>query len=239
MNIHFGNQSQFELFPGTTGDPIENSAPRFIFSRIVLTFENVVVIFVFVIVSLIIAFSMGVERGRVKARLARPAAIQSAVPVAMTSVMPNAPISAATPRNTDSVLSGTAIAANVPAGAVSVAPVGSMVRVANPVTVTASPAVVPAAPKVVAASPKAVQPASEKGVDKGYTIQVASYKSDVMAQKELAVLKKKGFESFVMTKGSYVIVCVGKFSGAQAQDEAKKMFNKLKKQYKDSIVRSL
>jgi len=229
MNIHFGNQSQFELFPGTTGDPIENSAPRFIFSRIVLTFENVVVIFVFIIVSLIIAFSLGVERGRVKASLARPAAIQSFTPTSRTSVMPNAQIAVApavTPvTNNGLALSGTAMAAPL-------APVTpSFIRVSKIVRPAASPAVVSALKPVS----KPVASASEKGVDKRYTVQVASYKSDFMAQKELGELKRKGFESFLMTKGNYVIVCVGRFSG---QDEAKKMFNKLKKQYKDSIVRS-
>lgn len=229
MNIHFGNQSQFELFPGTTGDPIENTAPRFIFSRVVLTFENVVVIFVFVIVSLIIAFSMGVERGRVKARLARPALIQSTAS-ALPSVMPNTQISITTSGNAASgsvpALSGTAIASTqIPVVAPAVRP---MLRPAAVSAVSRPIVTAPVAPIVPAR-------ASEKVVDKGYTIQVASYKSDSMAQKESADLKRQGLESFVVTKGNYLIVCVGRFSG---QDEAKSMFNKLKKRYKDSIVRS-
>ncbi|MCC6758739.1 MAG: SPOR domain-containing protein [Candidatus Omnitrophica bacterium] len=229
MNIHFGNQSQFELFPGTTGDPIENTAPRFIFSRVVLTFENVVVIFVFVIVGMIIAFSLGVERGRVKARLARPAAIQSTSPVSMPSVMPNPQISIAPANNTLNgsvpALSGTAIVATQSSVAMAArpgvrpAPVSTVSAVSRPLPVALS--------------------ASEKVVDKGYTIQVASYKSDSMAQKESANLKRQGLESFVVTKGNYLIVCVGRFSGSQSgKDEAKSMFNKLKKRYKDSIVRS-
>jgi cell division septation protein DedD len=238
MNIHFGNQSQFELFPGTTGDPIENSAPRFIFSRIVLTFENVVVIFVFVIVGLIIAFSLGVERGRLKARLARPALIQQVTPVAMPSVMPNSQISVAPGTNyknynseiAQNNLSGTAIASTVAPASATIMPVSTIVK-SNP-TSTRTAAVAPVKPVAKAVVAKAPP---EKVVDKGYTVQVASYKSDSMAQKESADLKRKGLESFVITKGNYLIVCVGRFSG---QDEAKKMFNKLKKQYKDSIVRS-
>lgn len=222
MNIHFGNQSQFELFPGTTGDPIENTAPRFIFSRVVLTFENVVVIFVFMIVSMIIAFSLGVERGRVKARLARPAAIQSVSSVAMPSVMPNPQISIAPANNAMNssvpALSGTAIAATQ-------SPVAMVARPAPVSTVSTVSRPLPVAP--------------EKVVDKGYTIQVASYKSDSMAQKESANLKRQGLESFVVTKGNYLIVCVGRFSDSpEGKDEAKSMFNKLKKRYKDSIVRS-
>jgi cell division septation protein DedD len=250
MNIHFGNQSQFELFPGTTGDPIENSAPRFIFSRIVLTFENVVVIFVFVIVGLIIAFSLGVERGRVKARLARPALIQQVTPVAIPSVMPNSQISVTPGTNyknynneiVQNNLSGTAIASTIAPAPATIMPVSTIVK-SNPAsTRTAALAPVKPVAKAVVAKSVVNKPTTkappEKVVDKGYTVQVASYKSDSMAQKESADLKRKGLESFVITKGNYLIVCVGRFSGAQAQDEAKKMFNKLKKQYKDSIVRS-
>lgn len=204
MNIHFGNQSQFELFPGTTGEPIENTAPRFIFSRIVLTFENVVVVFVFMIVSLIIAFSIGVERGRVRARMAHSVA-QLAVPVAVqTESLPSPQVMAVTmPQN----MTGAAQAAQSDL---------------SPVSVVA---------------PIIDQPAAaQKDVDKGYTVQVASYKKESMAEKEAMNLKREGFESFTMQKGDYVIICVGKFTN---QDKAKQMLSKLKKRYKDSMIRSL
>ena len=45
----------------------------------------------------------------------------------------------------------------------------------------------------------------------GYTIQLASYKSKSFAQKEAELLKKKGFVPLVIPKGSYTILCVGKF----------------------------
>lgn len=204
MNIHFGNQSQFELFPGTTGEPIENTAPRFIFSRIVLTFENVVVVFVFMIVSLIIAFSIGVERGRVRARMAH-SVTQFAVPVAVqTESVPSPEVMAVTmPQN----MTGLAQAAQ-----------GDL-------------------PSISVVAPIMDQPAAaQKDVDKGYTVQVASYKKESMAEKEAINLKREGFESFTMQKGDYVIICVGKFT---SQDKAKQMLSKLKKRYKDSMIRSL
>ncbi len=209
MNIHFGNQSQFELFPGTTGEPIENTAPRFIFSRIVLTFENVVVVFVFVIVSLIIAFSIGVERGRVKARLARPVAQLTPVTPVMTSVMPHPQISVLTTpavKTAAPAISGTAEAARE---------------------------VLPA-PMITPVTARSVAP--QKDIDKGYTVQVASYKKESMAEKEAGDLKRQGLESFVVQKGNYIIVCVGRFS---SQDQAKQMLSQLRKRYKDSMIRSL
>lgn len=212
MNIHFGNQSQFELFPGTTGEPIENTAPRFIFSRIVLTFENLVVVFVFVIVCLIIAFSIGVERGRVKARLARPVAQLTMPQTTQTSVMPNAQIALVAP--------------SVPA--VKPLPLAVVNAEASLRTVPSSVRVAPAL------MPKPVD--REKDVDKRYTVQVASYKKESMAQKESKELKRQGLASFVAVKGNYSIVCVGRFS---TQEEAKQMLGKLKKRYKDSTIRSL
>lgn len=211
MNIHFGNQSQFELFPGTTGEPIENTAPRFIFSRVVLTFENLVVIFVFMIVSLVVAFSMGVERGRVKARLARPVAQLANPAVLQTSIMPDTQISVP-------VSARPAVVSNVSVNTAA----GVSRQVLQPVAVV---------------EPVMARPAGrEKGVDKGYTVQVASYKKEAVARKEAGDLKRQGLESFVAVKGNYSIVCVGKFS---SEDQAKQMLTKLKKRYKDSMIRSL
>ncbi len=211
MNIHFGNQSQFELFPGTTGEPIENSAPRFIFSRVVLTFENLVVVFVFVIVSLIIAFSIGVERGRIKARLARPVAQLTTPTLPQTSVMPHSQISLNT-TPTASIVKSIAAVASTP---------------------EASREVVPA-PALSGGLPQTG--GLQKGVDKGYTVQVASYKKESMAVKEAGDLKRQGLASFVSAKGHYTIVCVGRFTTEQ---QAKQMLGKLKKRYKDSTIRSL
>lgn len=211
MNIHYGNQSQFELFPRTTGgDPIENTAPRFIFSRVVLSFENVVVIFVLMIVSLIIAFSAGVEKGRRFTRLATPVAQIAAPVAAVNSVAPRLQAI-----NAPSPLS----AGRIPAATASVAEAAHEV-------------ITPQAPL----APVLSRPAPpQKVIDKGYTVQVASYKLGAMADKEAGDLKRQGFESFVAKKGSFAIVCVGKFASAEL---ARQMQNKLKKRYKDSMIRS-
>jgi len=222
MNIHFGNQSQFELFPKTTGEPIENVAPPFIFSRVVLTFENLVVVFVFVLVGLIIAFSVGVERGKRKVMMAR-----SATQVSSSIAVPRPVLSR--PQN-------------MPQRVVSTVPVIATAQPTSPRTSEAPRTSGTAEAARVILQPAPVLPTltksapSEKVVDKGYTIQVASYKKESLAQKEATELKGQGLNSLVMTKGDYSIVCVGRFSKA---DEAKGMLKKLKKRYKDSMIRSL
>ncbi len=209
MNIHYGNQSQFELFPGTTGESIESVAPRFIFSRVTLTFENLVVVLVTVIVGLIVAFSIGVEKGK-RLTLAGPPEAQMAVPASPARM-------------------------TVPP-----------VQVSSSAPVMAAPAVKPQPAPVMMAQTVAAEPATadptvnnappEKGVDKRYTIQVASYKTQTYAQKEANALKRQGFEALVVTKGNFSIVCVGQFAG---EDQAKTLLKKLKTRYKDCIVRSL
>ena len=72
--------------------------------------------------------------------------------------------------------------------------------------------------------------------DNIFTIQVASFKLERNAQKEADGLKEKGFEGYVVPKGSYSIVCVGKFN---ERSEAKQFATKLKHRYKDYLVRRL
>lgn len=67
-----------------------------------------------------------------------------------------------------------------------------------------------------------------------YTIQVASFKEEQSALKEEINLRKKGYETSIMQKGKYSIVCVGKFS---AHQEAKLFSERLKNRYKDCLVR--
>jgi len=73
--------------------------------------------------------------------------------------------------------------------------------------------------------------------DELFTIQVASFKLRKNAQREAKRLEDGGHEDiFVMPKGSYSIVTVGRFSKRQ---EAKIFSNKLKNRYNDCLVRRL
>ncbi len=73
-------------------------------------------------------------------------------------------------------------------------------------------------------------------IEASYTIQVASFKNKDMAQQEATLLKKKGYQIFVLPKGNYSIVCVGKFL---KKEQAHGILWQLKKQYKDCLVRRM
>ena len=69
-----------------------------------------------------------------------------------------------------------------------------------------------------------------------FTVQLASYADGNFARKVAQDLDKKGFETIVMQKGKYAILCVGKFN---QKNEAMAMISKLKSKYKDCLVRSM
>ncbi len=70
----------------------------------------------------------------------------------------------------------------------------------------------------------------------GYTVQVASYKSEKSAQKEAQALQKKGLKAFVLPKGQHIVLCVGNF---QKKEDASIYGKKLKGNYQDFVVRRL
>jgi cell division septation protein DedD len=82
--------------------------------------------------------------------------------------------------------------------------------------------------------PPSQQAQSSKG--QAYTIQLASYKSNSHAQKEAAVLKQKGYSPLLLTKGEYIVLCVGNFSNKQ---NAQSLLPELSKRYGDCRIRRL
>lgn len=69
-----------------------------------------------------------------------------------------------------------------------------------------------------------------------YVIQLASYKSMSLAQKEAESLKKKGFSPIILTKGMYIVLYVGDY---QSKELARPYLSELRKRYKDCYVRRL
>ena len=202
MTLNAVRQSQFELFPNTGGSEIPQPKARLFSSSLNLSMENVMVVGVAVIMSMVLSFSFGVEKGKRTTRL-------------QTAVMPDVsqPEQAVTAPMADSGKKTAPVA-----GDVSPAPSDT------PETGTG----------VLAALPPG---GTEKNVDKVYTIQVASFKREEQAQRLATTLQQKGYDAaMVVPKGSYSIVCVGKFSN---HTEAKDFSRKLKKDYKDLLVRSL
>jgi cell division septation protein DedD len=69
-----------------------------------------------------------------------------------------------------------------------------------------------------------------------YTIQVASISRAENAKRELTRLKNKGYSAFSLSKGKYIVICVGRFG---AKEEAAISAQKLKSRYPDCIIRRL
>lgn len=80
------------------------------------------------------------------------------------------------------------------------------------------------------------QPIYTKDSIRNYTIQVATYQTNSHAQREVEILRKKGFNPLVLSKGEYTVVCVGNFSN---KETAKSLLSELKKRYRDCFIRRL
>lgn len=114
---------------------------------------------------------------------------------------------------------------------------GAVVEVPEPVQPAVAvtvPAVVTAeVPKEVAAA-KASAPKQTSAENKPYTIQVASYKTRDLAEKETSKLKASGYQADIIKKGDYYVLCVGSFA---SKDAAKATFTAMNKKYKGCIIR--
>ncbi|MFH1441548.1 MAG: SPOR domain-containing protein [Candidatus Omnitrophota bacterium] len=80
-----------------------------------------------------------------------------------------------------------------------------------------------------------IAPEEEK-TNNNYTIQIASFKNKESAQKEAETLRKNGFTTLVLPKGSYNVVCVGNFEN---REKAENLLTKIRKKYHDGFIRRL
>jgi len=196
MNINLHKQSQFELFSGS-GDNVHPPGRAFyVFRDLMVSMDNLVVICIVCLMSWVLFFSMGVERGKKVAVAAE---------------------------GDEKVISGQTEKSDI---------MEPSVGVSGVVEEKAHTEAAPIEPQEVLPLPEELKNA----IESGYTIQVASFKTEKNAHKEATKLTSVGHDSFVVSKGTYSIVCVGKFSG---KGEAKEYANKIRGQYKDYIIRNL
>lgn len=205
MNINY-KQSQFELFPATTGSSAEVGKPRYLFANLTLSIENVVVIGIMTLMTMVFVFSLGVEKGK---KITSFSFASGQLQPASTKKVPLVPAVASTKEKTAAV---NLPMKTLPAASTPINPAKKM------------PLVAPVASNLPSAS------------NKPYTIQVASFKEDQYAQKEASALKNKNLDSFVITKGNFFVVCIGRFS---KKEEASGLLPKLKRTYNDCLVRRL
>lgn len=64
MSIIFGKQSQFELFPGASGNNPPVGKQAGLTKDLTLSLENIIVLFIVFVMALVFFFSCGVERGK-------------------------------------------------------------------------------------------------------------------------------------------------------------------------------
>lgn len=113
-----------------------------------------------------------------------------------------------------------------------------VIKIANikPETVTIKPEITEQQaqnPVVPVSKDKSLVKKNQKG---RFTVQLASYQNKTTAQKEAQNLKKNGYTPLILTKGKYIVLCVGNFSD---ESKAKSILTKFKKQYLDSRIRRL
>ncbi|MFA5060463.1 MAG: SPOR domain-containing protein [Candidatus Omnitrophota bacterium] len=220
MNINY-KQSQFELFPASAGHTEKEEKPRYFFSSLTLSLENVAVVGIFVLLSVIVSFSFGVERGK-RIAVATPKSIKE-IP---------APTPAVNSKNVFSPSDNKVITMNTKAVTTKQLVVN---KTALPI-VAAQNKNQQIAKLLPAVNSPAVARQDIKLSSGAYTIQVASYKKIEVARREAGRLTGKGHDIFVLPKGNYAIICVGKFSN---EGQAKALLSKLRQTYKDCLVRRL
>ena len=212
MNINY-KQPQFELFPGSSASADDPTRPRYLLANLTLSVENLVVLSILGIMVAVFAYSLGVERGKhVMASEFKASALVESV-TAQPAVVTAARQAAAAPAAVTTVR-------QAPASGVAVNAAPTAVKPA---------AAVPAA--VIAQKPVQIPASAFK-----YTIQVASYADEKFAKRAAVDLNKIGFETLVLQKGKYAILCVGKFN---KKNEAMSVISKLKAKYEDCLVRSM
>lgn len=121
-------------------------------------------------------------------------------------------------------------------------PGASPLRIESRVPVCPPAAVRPQAVGPMPVQPALAQPLQTAGVliqrSQGYTIQLASYKTRTFAQRIAAGLTAQGFQTMVIPKGVYSIVCVGNFTN---RDSASGMLAEFRKKniYEGCFIRRL
>jgi cell division septation protein DedD len=234
MNVRY-REDQIELFSSAHSLAVDAKRPRVLAAQLVLSSENLVILTICSILVIIFAFSLGVERGK-KVALNTTSVLSTAAADEREADLPvkkETPASEVTKSPVSADMAKTGMFGFLP----KFAKAEDKTDVASVTKKQTAPEVV----KSVKVDSKAIAKAISSDVAKvaatGFTVQVASYKSERFAQKEADALKKKGYSDvYVMNKGKFVILCVGKFT---SKDGADKLTKKLRNNYQDPVVRRL
>ncbi|HIH42332.1 TPA: SPOR domain-containing protein [Candidatus Woesearchaeota archaeon] len=184
MDINNKPYSQFELFPDSNVRKIAGSVKHGNFFRgFTFTPENVITAIIIIIVSFVVLFSFGVERGKKVAKMSNGPKNDSiekkAVQINVNSVslLPSDEVK---------------VSENNEIEKVELAGIGQRNIGEN---------------EAILNLPQEVNEANQNV----FTIQIASFKQKKNAQMEAEKLNGIGEDVFVLSKGDHLIVCVGRF----------------------------
>ena len=208
-------EQQEELFP--EGDASakrrrSRGAPLFPLTRwtFSVSYEQLILSTVAFIMAGLVLFSLGMERGR---RVAQRS--------------PTQPLTAGAPVATHRGQTSLAFAENAPTPPVRM-PSGTVPSAQAKASVVA-PAAAPAAAPITTTA--AAAPTNAKGQ---FTIQLATFTQPALAEEELRLLRKGGYQPFLIKTGKFSAVCVGAYATRQ---EATRQLAAVKSSYHDSFVR--
>jgi len=206
---------QLDLFAKIkTEDERQTGLRERLSSRINLSIENVIVLVIFVTLTILLFFSLGVERGKRQAISSSPQVItKEAISVPQETT------------EADSRVSVSVAKAALP----KIIPKAREVELFPQITASSSSSPVNVA-RVVSESDK------NKPGNKRYTIQVASFQKDDFAKQEENSLKGLGYPTIVRASGHFSILCVGSFNDKQ---EAEGILRRLRSKYHDCFIRRL
>jgi len=184
--MEHNNSYQLELFtPGGNAGVLKPRSEKKAFLARFRAHDKVILMIIGVVVTSIVSFSLGVEKGKQISMRKSNVSFD----VAVVEKLPQAPL-------------------------IQQRPVG---KAQAPVV------------QVLAAPPVQATIGS-------YAIQVASYKTKSAALRESESLKKQGFVTTLLTKGDYIVLCVGNFN---SKEKAQTMLPQLVKRYQGCMIRRL
>jgi hypothetical protein len=221
--------SQLDLF--NRAQESESSAQRLsgTFLSYIRTYEQLVLMVIGLVVTGVVCFCVGVEKGKHLASSQFNRNLDFAYSNRALPPQSGAGALQAPPRarsGAGQVLprsdSGAAPAApRLSAPAIPVAPAAKQPVRSVPVTVN---------------QPMTVARSAQRTAGDAFTIQIGSYEGTASAQQELSTLKKQGFLPVIKSSGKYTVLCVGNFPD---QATARSLLTQLKRKYRDCYIRRL
>ncbi|MCD4781396.1 MAG: SPOR domain-containing protein [Candidatus Omnitrophica bacterium] len=215
MDENYKNQTQFELFPETREQKVDRNPRKGFFQAFMLSRENTIVVIIIAIMLMVFLFSMGVEHGR------------RSLTKNTNQLQQKTAASGQPEKKTSQILEND----------VSLQPQETQIKEASAsVKVVIQQQVEEVKDKIIRIPLEELEGALADELEDMYTVQVASFKLEKNAKREAMILQDRGEDAFVLSKGDYVIVCVGRF---RERNDAQTLSLKLKKHYNDCLIRSL